>query len=235
MSAFTHAAIALTQTWLALALLVAPATAQQHAPEPAACPAQPARLQGTYTDTRKNGSMLSYVNTVTLTWVAEEDDLPPLPGVGTQPDGMVGSRAWREFHASDRPGCRVKSYRIESGQVQFKLDTRGEGIGGPGVCEASVQQTFGADVLKKYSALYIGERGYLITIGAMDFMIPDTTISGTCRTPGAVTPYTSPVNDNVIMLLDKRGPMNGDIVTGAFSESGMSGWTHSGSWTFVGR
>ncbi len=226
---------ALAASCLTTALLVAAATAQQQAPEPAACPAQPARLQGTYTDTRKNGSLLSYDNTVTLTWVAEEDDLPPLPGVGTQPDGMVGSRAWREFHASDRPGCHVKSYRIESGQVQFKLDQRSIAIGGPGECEGSTQQTFGADVLKKYSALYIGERGYLITIGAMDFMIPDTTISGTCRTPGAVTPYSSPVDDNVIMLLDKRGPMNGNIVTGAFSEPGMSGWVHSGSWTFSGR
>lgn len=222
----------------ALVVLAAPATSQETPrPPPADCPVMPARLEGTYTDKREISGMItqSYVNTVRVNWIKDEDDLPPLPGASVAPDGQLGSRAWREMHANERPGCPVTSYHLEGGTVNFKLETSGKGIGGPGECKGSTEQTFSAEVLKRYSALYIGERGYLITVAATDFMIPDTTVSGQCMTPGAVTPWSSPVNDNVIMLLDKRGEFTGGAVRGSFSGSAGYGWTHSGNWNFVAR
>jgi hypothetical protein len=125
---------------------------------------------------------------------------------------------------------------IESGSVNFKLDTKNMGLGGPGECTGRAEQTFDASALKRYSALYLGPQGYLITLGAPETDIPDTTASGECRFPGVgVRPWTSPVNQNVIMLLDKRGEFTDGVVRGQFSEPAGAGWTHSGSWSFTAR
>ena len=228
---------------LALTLLAAAAaTSQQPSAPPAqqseTCAPHPARLEGVYTDTREIGGVMaqSFVNTVRITWVAETDNLPPLPGSGVQPDGMLGSRAWRAFHQGETAACPVTSYVVESGSVNLKLDTKNIGLGGPGECTGHADQTFNANALKRYSALYLGRQGYLITLGAPDSDIPDTTASGECRFPGGATKaWTSPVNSNVIMLLDKRGQFADGVVRGQFSEPAGAGWTHSGSWSFTAR
>ena len=224
---------------LLAAAACAAATHSASAEPQAACPAAPERLGGTYTETRVQdfgATKRTYQNTVTLTWIKDrQDPLPPLPN-SRQVDGMPGSRAWTEFHAGASPSCPVQPYRIEGGEIHFKLDGKSGAIGGPGGCEGKADATFNADALKDLSTLYIGEQGYLLTLGAPDYAMPQTTIKGTCIVPGGRThALDSPVNDNAIVLLDQRGPFTGEVAGEINPPMALpGGWTHSAKWRFAG-
>lgn len=172
------------------------------------CVEFPATLVGNFRQTLTYGAggfKQTHVTTGRLTWRSQGT------GWGASdskvwPDGTVGSKGWRDYHAKAR--CPVVDYAIDEGQLTVHTEETLESplttCHGTGVTEYDAKA-----VLQLTSRLYLADNGYLVTIGAPDTSLGKNTVTGECVDQrGRKTRY-APVdrqtNPNLIWILDRKG------------------------------
>lgn len=178
----------------------------------AQCTKYPPRLDGEFTQVLNyevGGLKETHTTKGRITWLQEVDELPPLPSRAGASDGMVGSKAWTDFHAKAR--CPVQSYRVSGGELAVEtvayMDSSLATCDGKGTANYDA-----AAVLEGYSALYIADGAYLLTMGSPDVRMGVDNVSGECRDKlsgkkFAYEPVARQINPNMIWILDRRGPV----------------------------
>lgn len=186
---------------------------RQKQPQKPKCIRSAPRLDGNFTQVlvyEMAGVKATYTTRGRVTWVEESDDgLTALPNSAVARDGVVGSKSWTDFHAKAK--CPVQTYRLSAGELSVEsvthMDTSLVTCDGKGTVPYDAIASLG-----DWSALYIADGAYLLTMGSPDVRLGVDEIKGECvsKLTGdkfAFEPIGRQRDPNLIYILDRRGPI----------------------------
>lgn len=182
-------------------------------PQKPKCIRSAPRLHGNFTQVlvyEMGAIKATYTTSGRVTWVEENDDgLTALPGSPVARDGVVGSKAWKDFH--DKAKCPIQTYRLSAGELSVEsvshMDSSLVTCDGKGTVPYDAVASLG-----DWSALYIAGGTYLLTMGSPDVRLGVDKVKGQCvsKLTGEKIPF-EPVgrqkDPNLIYILDRRGPI----------------------------
>lgn len=187
-------------------------TFPQKQPQEPRCIRSAPRLDGNFTQVlvyEMGGIKNTFTTRGRVTWVEDPEALPLLPGTPVAKDGQVGSKAWKDFH--DKAKCPVQTYRLSAGELSVESVSHMDSS--LVTCDGNGTVTYDAVAsLGDWSALYIVDGAYLLSMGSPDVRLGVDEVKGICVSKltsdkFAFEPVGHQTDPNFVYILDRRGPV----------------------------